>query len=193
MAGITFMQYIVFDLEATCWNTQDKSDEIYEIIEIGAVKLNEKAEQVDTYQTFIKPVVNPILSEFCTELTSIKQSDVDTAPCFLEVMRNFENWIDGSAIDTTLLSWGRYDKKQILMECEVKKYDGQILNLLNNHHSLKHDFAKMRKVRPCGMAKALKILDLPLIGTHHRGIDDALNISKIFQTVFIEWKTRISY
>jgi len=43
------------------------------------------------------------------------------------------------------------------------------------------------------MAKALKILDLTLVGTHHRGIDDALNISKIFQSVFNEWKMKISY
>ncbi|OMG46548.1 hypothetical protein BK140_26615 [Paenibacillus macerans] len=32
-----------------------------------------------------------------------------------------------------------------------------------------------------GMERALKMLDLPLDGTHHRGIDDAKNISKIFR------------
>lgn len=31
------------------------------------------------------------------------------------------------------------------------------------------------------MERALKMLDLPLDGTHHRGIDDAKNISKIFR------------
>ena len=30
--------YIIFDLEATCW--EEKNDKIKEIIEIGAVKLN---------------------------------------------------------------------------------------------------------------------------------------------------------
>jgi inhibitor of KinA sporulation pathway (predicted exonuclease) len=30
------------------------------------------------------------------------------------------------------------------------------------------------------MAEALKFLGLPLDGTHHRGIDDARNIARIF-------------
>ena len=29
------------------------------------------------------------------------------------------------------------------------------------------------------MAKALQLVDLPLEGTHHRGIDDARNIAKL--------------
>lgn len=35
-----------------------------------------------------------------------------------------------------------------------------------------------------GMERALKMLDLPLDGTHHRGIDDAKNIAKIFVRIF---------
>jgi inhibitor of KinA sporulation pathway (predicted exonuclease) len=38
------------------------------------------------------------------------------------------------------------------------------------------------------MEKALNILKLPLDGTHHRGIDDAKNIAKIFKTCFGQWK-----
>ena len=30
-----------------------------------------------------------------------------------------------------------------------------------------------------GMAKALELLELPLMGVHHRGIDDAWNIASI--------------
>jgi inhibitor of KinA sporulation pathway (predicted exonuclease) len=37
------------------------------------------------------------------------------------------------------------------------------------------------------MGKALNILKLPLEGTHHRGIDDAKNISKIFKACFKQW------
>ena len=38
------------------------------------------------------------------------------------------------------------------------------------------------------MKKALNILNLNLKGTHHRGIDDALNIAEIFKHCFGEWK-----
>jgi inhibitor of KinA sporulation pathway (predicted exonuclease) len=59
---------------------------------------------------------------------------------------------------------------------------------LDNHHSIKHDFAKIKNIKACGMSKALNILGISLDGTHHRGIDDALNISKIFKAVFDEWR-----
>ena len=183
-------QYIIFDLEATCWNKSD-GNKISEIIEIGAVKLDENAKQIDTFQTFVKPTKNPILSEFCIELTSIKQDDVNSAPYFAEAIHNFENWISNEICDTALISWGYYDKKQLIKECEEKNYHGEIINLLNSHFSLKHDFAKMKVIKPCGMKKALEILRIPLDGTHHRGIDDALNISKIFITIFVEWKSYI--
>ncbi|WP_375377881.1 exonuclease domain-containing protein [Paenibacillus sp. MZ04-78.2] len=46
------MNYIVLDLEATCWeNDRTKQNEI---IEIGAVKINDKLKIVDEFQTFIK-------------------------------------------------------------------------------------------------------------------------------------------
>ena len=54
------MNYIVLDLE---WNQcpYGKAKEIeklpFEIIEIGAVKMNEKKEIIDTYHRLIKPVI----------------------------------------------------------------------------------------------------------------------------------------
>jgi len=87
------------------------------------------------------------------------------------------------------LSWGHYDKKQILAESALKNYSGNIFELLNKKHiSLKHEFARARKERTCGMASALGKLDLQLEGTHHRGIDDAKNIAKIFKVVFEDLK-----
>lgn len=34
-----------------------------------------------------------------------------------------------------------------------------------------------------GMQKALDYLKLPLIGTHHRGVDDASNIASILEVM----------
>lgn len=33
------------------------------------------------------------------------------------------------------------------------------------------------------MSEALQILNIPLEGTHHRGVDDAKNIAKILRTL----------
>lgn len=54
------------------------------------------------------------------------------------------------------------------------------------HLNLKTEFAAWKGVRRCGMAAALKYLDLPLVGTHHRGIDDARNIARIAQLMLAD-------
>ncbi|MEL6538912.1 MAG: hypothetical protein AAFQ98_26080 [Bacteroidota bacterium] len=59
---------------------------------------------------------------------------------------------------------------------------------LRNHISLKHQYAKIKNLRrPMGMDGALKREGLSLEGTHHRGIDDARNITKIFKANFDHW------
>ncbi len=40
------------------------------------------------------------------------------------------------------------------------------------------------------MGGALKMEKLTLDGTHHRGIDDARNIAKIFKTNILKWQVK---
>ena len=47
------------------------------------------------------------------------------------------------------------------------------------HVNLKRRFAKSRKIKEVGMARALQMVGLPLDGSHHRGLDDARNIAKL--------------
>ena len=72
---------LIVDLECTCWKEKDKP---HEIIEIGAVcdgpYKNVKFYQ--EFQIFVKPILNPVLSPFCTELTHINQADIDKAVNF---------------------------------------------------------------------------------------------------------------
>ncbi|MFB0845075.1 exonuclease domain-containing protein [Paenibacillus oleatilyticus] len=172
------MNYIVFDLEATCWeNDRTKQNEI---IEIGAVKINDKLEFVDEFQMFIKPILNPWLSDFCKKLTSITQEDVNQAEYFPQAIQQFQEWIGKE--DYILCSWGFYDKSQLTKDCELNRLD---TDWLANHISIKHQHGKMiGKERGVGMEKALDLLKMPLEGTHHRGIDDARNIARIFVRIF---------
>lgn len=64
----------VLDFEATCWDKNSYSFGKNEIIEFPAVILDVKSGLVvDEFQKFVKPTENPILSDFCTSLTGIKQ------------------------------------------------------------------------------------------------------------------------
>ncbi|MFH1438386.1 MAG: 3'-5' exonuclease, partial [Pseudomonadota bacterium] len=110
------MQYIVVDLEATCWERRSGVEEM-EIIEIGAVRLDESSFEVtDEFAKFVRPVLNPVLSGFCTSLTSIRQKQVDQAARFPGVYSDFLSWIGDSRF--RLMSWGRYDWRQLEADCE---------------------------------------------------------------------------
>ena len=53
-----------------------------EIIEIGALKLNEQFEIVDEFKTFIKPVFYPVMNGDVVRLTKIRPQELEKAPDF---------------------------------------------------------------------------------------------------------------
>ena len=175
------MPCIVVDVEATCWvdRSARPRDEM-EIIEIGAVRLAEDLGIVDEFSSFVRPVVHPQLTDFCTELTTITQADVDNAEPFAAVFARFLTWIGEGP--HRLCSWGAYDLNQFRLDC--RRAGAAFPEWFETGHvNLKAEFATWRVVKRCGMARALTQLDLPLEGIHHRGIDDARNIARIAQQV----------
>jgi len=60
--------------------------------------MNGYGEITDKFCRFIRPVVNPILSSFCRELTSITQEQVNRASKFESVVEDFQDWIDQTPI-----------------------------------------------------------------------------------------------
>ena len=184
--------YIIVDLEATCWEG-DKSQR-NEIIEIGAVCIRHADGELTSageFCEFVKPMLNPTLSDFCTQLTSITQSQVDSADPFPVVLKQFLNWINHFSGDYLIGSWGHYDRVQFMRDCDLHQLDD---NWVYSHISLKHQYAQIKHhKRPVGMKRALKNEALSLEGTHHRGIDDARNLSKIFKRYFQHWKLHETY
>ena len=74
--------FVIFDLEFTTWPGAMEQDwsapgQLREIVQIGAVRVNEEYAVVEEYETLVRPVVNPRLSPFFTTLTGIDQGDVD--------------------------------------------------------------------------------------------------------------------
>ena len=174
------MKYVIVDLEATCEKIRNP-EFISEIIEIGAVKVTERKIE-NKFNCFVKPTINPILSDFCKELTTITQEEVNNGKNRKEALTEFMKFCE----DAIILSWGNYDKNQLYKEC--KKNDLPT-RWLDKHINLKEQFAILKKMpRQCGMEKALRISHLDLDGTHHRGIDDATNITKIFLKHYNDWE-----
>ena len=173
----------VIDLEATCWN-DGSNDRVSEIIEIGGVSVDLSTGQIiDRFQAFIRPQLNPILSDFCKELTSITQKDVDTARYFNEVYPSFVKWF-GSKNKHILASWGNYDKNQLRRDVERH---GLEWKMGDEHWNLKHMFEqRFATGSQMGLNTAVQRLGMKFVGTHHRGISDAENGGNILIRMFHE-------
>jgi 3'-5' exoribonuclease 1 len=174
-----YQHILVVDLEATCCDLKSIPRHQMETIEIGAVMVNTvNLEIVAEFQTFIKPLRHPVLTEFCRQLTSITQPQVDTAPTFPAAMKLWQPWL--AQFDKTIFgSWGAYDRKQFQQDSKYHQIDLPY-PVSSNHINLKEIFSTTQGLsKRHGMASALNLANIPLTGTHHRGIDDARNISQL--------------
>jgi len=173
---------LVVDLEATCCDDRSFSKNETEIIEVGAVIV--KAADftpVDEFQSFVKPILQPKLTQFCTDLTSIEQADVDQAPSFPEVVGKLRKWVNQYP-DYAFTSWGEYDRKQVEKDCRHHKINNP---LGATHLNLKRLYCEKQNVKKGqSMKGALWLARIPLTGKHHRAIDDARNIVKLLPYVF---------
>ncbi|MEG4322279.1 MULTISPECIES: 3'-5' exonuclease [unclassified Microcoleus] len=172
-----FNYYLVLDLEATCCDKGSIARNQMEIIEIGAVMVDPTTLAiVDEFQTFVKPIRHPILTEFCTSLTSIAQTEVEIAPTYPEACILLKNWLSGYS-NGVFGSWGEFDRKQFKKDSNFHQLPFPIAY---PHVNLKKMFTETQGLpKRCGMEQALELVGLPLEGTHHRGIDDARNIAKL--------------
>lgn len=165
--------YLVVDLEATCDDRHAIPRGENETIEIGAVLVDGASLCTIAEQSiFVRPIVHPELTPFCTELTSITQDQVDHALLFPAALARLV------AFGTRALfcSWGAYDRNQLAMDCTRHG----IAMPFCDHWNLKEAYATRAGARRgLGTMAALRRLGLAFQGTHHRGIDDARNIARM--------------
>lgn len=70
-----FQYFVVIDFEATC--DKERNPHPQEIIEFPSVLVNSTTGQLeDTFQIYVRPTCNHLLSDFCKELTGIQQIQV---------------------------------------------------------------------------------------------------------------------
>lgn len=169
---------VVIDVEATCDDRGSVPRPETEIIEVGAVIVDAATlGPVDELQSFVRPVRHPVLTPFCTRLTTIRQSDVDGAPGFPEVFAALTEWIGRHPGPAVFCSWGDYDRKQFAQDCA---FHGIANALPERHFNVKRAFSeRVGAPRGLGMGQALGRMGMPLHGTHHRALDDTRNIARL--------------
>lgn len=178
------------DLEATCSEDGTISAECMETIEIGACWVNADGTILDRFQSFVRPVMNPQLTTFCTALTSIRQQDVSSAPLFPIAAESLRQFVALHAMpESTWASWGAYDRKQFVRDSAYHCIPEPITL---PHQNAKRLFAKAQRIgKEVGMAKACELTRLGVEGAHHRALDDALNVGRLLPWVFGERSLKV--
>lgn len=176
-------QLLIVDLEATCWDGEvpgmSRQQRVIdmEVIEFGCVVATTEGTVLDARSFMVRPVMRPVLSAFCTELTSIRQQDLGGAPVYSEVIEAIDAWLQPYQL-AAWGSWGDYDKNQLL--AEQQRHGSAPSFLALQHINLKKRWREGRASnRRSGLPAALAHHGLQFEGCYHRGIDDARNIARL--------------
>ena len=174
--------YLVIDFEANC---SDRGIRDHEIIEFPAVLVNAKTgETIAEFGKFVKMVTHKKVSKFIIWLTTITDDDLKTGVGWKTCLIMFEEWCIKNNIthlNTTVITCGDWDLKNMLprqLAITKTKLSPILKPLLTSWTNIKVYYSMMTGKRG-GMNVMLKNLKIPLVGHHHRGIDDSRNIAKI--------------
>ena len=176
------MNYVVFDLE---WNQcpQGKAKENpkipFEIVEIGAIKLDENCEEVDTFHEVIRPLVYHRLHFRTKEVIHIDQKELDHARTFSPVCRDFLRWCGE---DCTFVTWGSLDLSELQRNMDYYRIKNTLPNPLfyfdlQKMYSLLYEDGKSRRA----LEDAVEFLQVEKVRPFHRAFDDTYYTAEVMK------------
>lgn len=154
----------------------------HEIVQIGAVMMNDEFQFVDRFSTFVKPDYGKI-DYFISSLTGIADRDVRQAPKLSEALRSMMSWFgDG---DVRFYAWSNTDYNQIRGEILSKNLDEDAFSLFLD----KENWVDYQKTvsdrfdigRSLALSDALDMAELEVDGRLHDGLGDAVNTARIIR------------
>ena len=175
------MNYIVLDLE---WNQPSSPRAMVknpvclkgEIIQIGAVKMDENLEIIDTFKIMVKPKYYRSMHKKVSRLTSITDDDLEYGFPFKQALSYFNNWCTQDCI---FLTWGGDDVRTLnsnLMVHKMQYYS------IPKTYDIQRLFSRQitRDRRQYGLTQALELVNEPACIAHD-ALNDAINTARILR------------
>mmetsp|Transcript_73358 Transcript_73358/g.194652 ORF Transcript_73358/g.194652 Transcript_73358/m.194652 type:complete len:344 (+) Transcript_73358:80-1111(+) len=196
--GQHFDYFLVVDFEATC-NAEQRGEGALtpqEIIEFPVALLNSATLEVESvFHCFVKPVVHPRLTDFCTELTGVTQEQVDAGLDLGDALDQLDRWMEHHCLHVVavpaerrrsflFVSCGDWDLNHLRSQC--KKQQLAAPQWSRRVCNLKYMYERVFGTRQVGMMGMLQGLCITHTGKHHSGIDDVRNITAILQKLIEE-------
>lgn len=181
------MSYIVFDLE---WNQcpygkgKEKQGLPFEIIEIGAVKLDENREVTESFHQLIKPAVYHRLHFRTKEILGIDGKALEKGISFSKAVKKFLKWCGPNP---RFCTWGSTDLVEL--QRNLKYY--RLLNLLKGpvfYYDVQKLFGLVyeKEKTARSLEFAIEFLCMKKSGEFHRALNDARYTAEIFSSMPLE-------
>ncbi|MBO5007210.1 MAG: exonuclease domain-containing protein [Clostridia bacterium] len=174
-------KYVVVDLEMCKVPKGIKREEFgcgYELIEIGAVLMDESLEIAGSFKTYVSPEFGSI-DTYIENLTGISAAHTKDAPTAKEALEMFAAWLPEDAV---LVSWSENDERQIRKELKGKNICIPKLDkYLDNWIDCQKTFGeKMNCRKNYKLSEALCIADIYFEDGAHDALVDAHNTALLF-------------
>lgn len=181
------MNYIVLDLE---WNSAFHKKEgrfVNEIIQIGAVKLDENFEMLDTFKVYIKSALSKKLSVRVIELTGISNNQMSSGTSFENAVLKYNKW---AGKDTVTMTWSDSDLYALVENTRLFLDDRDMLRIEKylDLQSYIQDVLRSRGheiKNQISLANAANLLDVSTSDfALHNAVDDSLLAAKLLKETF---------
>lgn len=185
------MKYIVVDFEMNPVSRKYKEQKAIcenEIIEIGAVLLDEEYTERDSFQIYVKPCFSRSLRRSIVQLTGITDEKLQQAPDFTKAMKWFFEWCLQGGEQLEVIQWSESDYLQVHGEMRQKQYPltEQEKKLMEGWHDLQKEYGDVIGAeQQMSLGNAVMLTGKDFEGKQHDALYDARNTARIFRTVRI--------
>ena len=151
-----------------------------EIVEIGAVMLDDDGKEISSFQSYVKPEFNDKIEKICTKVTGITTETVADAPVLWPVLQQFMKWCGTEEL--TVYAWSDSDLRQLKRELNLKEIQCKELNrLCDNWVDFQRMFGDMLGIEQrVSLKHAINAIQADFDGDAHDALWDARNTAKIF-------------
>lgn len=196
------MRYIVIDLEMNAIQKSYRDERRIcptEVIEIGAVMLNESYEEINNFKTFVKPQYNVGIEKKYEELTGITTVMVSAAPRFERAFSDFVDWCfnggkkdsenaenENENEDFKIYAWSDSDLHQLSKEVRLKKLEQteKVKKVLSCIEDFQKTFTCALKLdKALSLEQAVAYAGIDFEGHQHDAFYDARNTAELFKMV----------
>mgnify|MGYP000446754376 FL=1 len=183
------MNYIIFDLEYNQQHPDDinpsepKPPLLFEIIQIGAIKLTKDLKAISVFNSLVKPNIHLKLHPYVENLTKINMDDLNKSPNFKSVYIDFINFIGKE--ENILVVWGSSDIKELIKNIEFYNLDSsKISNKYIDIQSYASKLFKLPKGQKISLKNAVEALNIPVEGEFHDAFFDAHYTAEVFKSIY---------